>query len=95
MNNDSPHYAGFRVRLNALLWDVVVWLPAIGLIGERIDVLPEVAPSWNRPLSWAANIWFWSELLVLLTNQQRRALHDFLAGTVVIHAKASPMGSVR
>ena len=28
--------------------------------------------------------WMWSELLVLLFNKKRRALHDFIAGTVVI-----------
>jgi len=26
----------------------------------------------------------WSEFVVLLTNRKRRALHDFIAGTVVI-----------
>jgi uncharacterized RDD family membrane protein YckC len=28
--------------------------------------------------------WFLAEILTMLTNQKRRALHDFLAGTVVI-----------
>jgi predicted DCC family thiol-disulfide oxidoreductase YuxK len=28
--------------------------------------------------------WMWSELLVLLFNRTRRALHDFIAGTVVV-----------
>jgi len=27
----------------------------------------------------------WSESLVVLTNRKKRALHDYLAGTVVIH----------
>ena len=31
------------------------------------------------------NIYDCSELLVLLTNQKRRAIHDFIAGTIVIH----------
>jgi uncharacterized RDD family membrane protein YckC len=26
----------------------------------------------------------WGEFLVLLTNRERRALHDFIAGTVVV-----------
>ena len=30
-------------------------------------------------------IWTGSELIVLLLNEKRRALHDFIAGTVVIH----------
>ena len=45
----------------------------------------ELAPSWYKPLQWIQNIWIWSEFLVLLTNRKRRAIHDFIAGTVVIH----------
>jgi uncharacterized RDD family membrane protein YckC len=32
----------------------------------------------------ASQVWGWSELVVLLMNKKRRALHDYLAGTVVI-----------
>lgn len=28
--------------------------------------------------------WFWAEVLTMLTNRRRRAIHDFIAGTVVI-----------
>lgn len=38
-------------------------------------------------VNWANNIWVWSELVVLLTNSRRRALHDYIAGTVVIKKK--------
>jgi len=31
------------------------------------------------------HIWLWSEVVVILFNKKRRALHDFIAGTVVIH----------
>jgi len=31
-------------------------------------------------------VWVYGELIVLLTNKKRRALHDFLAGTVVIRS---------
>jgi uncharacterized RDD family membrane protein YckC len=30
-------------------------------------------------------IWFWGEVIVLLFNKKKRALHDFIAGTVVIN----------
>jgi uncharacterized RDD family membrane protein YckC len=33
-------------------------------------------------------LWITSELIVLLFNEKRRALHDFLGGTVVIHTEA-------
>jgi uncharacterized RDD family membrane protein YckC len=46
-----------------------------------------LAPSWLKPVQWAQEIWFWGELVVLLTNRKRRALHDFIAGTVVIHTR--------
>ncbi|HEU5179868.1 MAG TPA: RDD family protein [Candidatus Polarisedimenticolia bacterium] len=36
------------------------------------------------------NLWVWSEFLVLLTNRKRRALHDFLAGTVVVRRPSAP-----
>jgi uncharacterized RDD family membrane protein YckC len=47
--------------------------------------LTDLAPPWYRPLQTAQNIWVWGELIVLLTNRKRRALHDFIAGTVVVH----------
>ena len=34
-------------------------------------------------------LWFWSEFATMLFNSRRRAIHDFLAGTVVVReAKA-------
>jgi|SRR5665213_3268213 len=53
---------------------------------ERYKRITELAPSWNRPLQIVQNVWIWGELLVLLTNRKKRALHDFIAGTVVVHA---------
>jgi len=52
---------------------------------ERAKRMNELAPSWQTPLQWIQTAWVWSELLVLLTNRKRRALHDFIAGTVVVH----------
>ncbi len=44
-------------------------------------------PVWYKPINWANQIWIWSEFLVLLLNKRKRALHDFVAGTVVIKQK--------
>jgi uncharacterized RDD family membrane protein YckC len=41
-------------------------------------------PWWYQPTNVALQVWVWSEFIVLLTNKKRRALHDFMAGTVVI-----------
>jgi len=46
------------------------------------------APAWYQPLQIGGAIWIYSEFLVLLTNRKRRALHDFMAGTVVIQTAA-------
>lgn len=46
--------------------------------------LRELAPPWYQPLEIAGQVWVGSEFVVLLTNRKRRALHDYLAGTVVI-----------
>jgi uncharacterized RDD family membrane protein YckC len=43
-------------------------------------------PAWYQPLQYLGSIWVYSEFIVLLTNKKRRALHDFLAGTVVIRS---------
>jgi uncharacterized RDD family membrane protein YckC len=53
----------------------------------RVRHLIELAPWWYRQMQWAGQIWVWGELIVLLTNRKRRAIHDFIAGTVVVYAK--------
>ncbi len=55
---------------------------------ERALYMVERAPSWYKFTTTAMNIWIWSEFLVMLTNKKRRALHDFMAGTVVINKHA-------
>lgn len=52
---------------------------------ERSSRLWELAPAWTQPLQIAQQVWIFSEIVVLLTNDKRRALHDFLAGTVVAY----------
>jgi uncharacterized RDD family membrane protein YckC len=37
--------------------------------------------------TWLSNIWIYGEFIVLLTNERKRAVHDFIAGTVVIKGK--------
>jgi uncharacterized RDD family membrane protein YckC len=40
-------------------------------------------PSWLHWTWTVAQIWVWSEVVTMLFNKRRRALHDFIAGTVV------------
>jgi uncharacterized RDD family membrane protein YckC len=51
---------------------------------ERAHLMQSATPSWNWPMQIALNIWVWSEFIVMLTNKKRRAIHDFIAGTIVI-----------
>lgn len=37
--------------------------------------------------SWLSNLWTYSELFVLLFNKRKRALHDFMANTVIVRTK--------
>ena len=60
---------------------------------ERARRMVELAPSWYKPLQIVQNVWVWGELIVLLTNRKRRALHDFIAGTVVV--RISPNQSLQ
>jgi len=35
-------------------------------------------------LTWIGVLWFVCEIITMLTNKKRRALHDYIAGTVVV-----------
>ena len=51
---------------------------------ERPKRLEALTPAWYRPAYIVLQIWIWGEFVVMMTNRKRRALHDFIAGTVVI-----------
>jgi uncharacterized RDD family membrane protein YckC len=51
---------------------------------DKFSQLSASAPIWYRPVNFVETAWVWGELLVMLTNKKRRALHDFIAGTVVL-----------
>lgn len=48
-------------------------------------------PFWL--LSAVPVLWFVAEVLTMFTNEKRRALHDFIAGTVVVRTNAAERGS--
>jgi uncharacterized RDD family membrane protein YckC len=41
-------------------------------------------PAWANGATWVGVVWCYAEVITMLFNKQRRALHDFIAGTVVI-----------
>ncbi len=58
----------------------------------------ELAP-YSVEIGVASMIWAWSEVIIMLLNRKRRALHDFIAGTVVVdesyRAPAEPAADAR
>jgi uncharacterized RDD family membrane protein YckC len=54
---------------------------------EKAKLLTLLQPVWARWTGYMAQAWIWSEVVTMLLNRQKRALHDYLAGTVVVHAR--------
>jgi len=44
----------------------------------------EASGGWHVVVSVASYVWLFASALVLLLNARRRAIHDFIAGTVVV-----------
>jgi len=44
-----------------------------------------ITPFWVKPFNYLFNAYMFSESIVMLTNKRRRAIHDYIAGTIVIH----------
>jgi len=57
----------------------------------RGQIIIEYSPMWYYILLALTNIWFYGEFIVMLTNKERRAIHDFMAGTIVINKKVQPV----
>ena len=62
---------------------------------ERAQLLFPLYPALRAYVKDGSSAWGWSELFVLLLNDRRRALHDFIAGTVVIHREYAKLGDSR
>lgn len=74
---------------------------AVGYISAMLQISPDQYSklAWHEqarlvralnPTDWlseVAALWFWSEVVVLLFNRKKRALHDYIAGTVVVHCR--------
>lgn len=57
---------------------------------QRTNNIESHAPTWLAWSTVAIQIWGWSEIVVMLFNKKRRALHDFIAGTIVIAESKRP-----
>ena len=54
---------------------------------KKQDYLVTLLPFYFTFYNWTFNVWTWGELFVLLFNKRKRALHDFIAETVIIRTK--------
>lgn len=86
------------ILLSAL--GVVEWMVALVTLADpeyyglrwsqRVANVAAHEPSWTVWATRVGVIWFWSEVVTMLFNERRRALHDFIAGTVVISERKLP-----
>jgi uncharacterized RDD family membrane protein YckC len=58
---------------------------------RRSQELVAARPVWLVWTDRALQVWVWSEFLVMLSNPKRRALHDFIAGTIVVRELEAPI----
>jgi uncharacterized RDD family membrane protein YckC len=70
-------------RINPEVYFDAGWQSRSEILGEAIPAI-----QWSY---WASFFWTLSELVVLLSNKKRRALHDFIGGTVVVHTAPTPL----
>ncbi|KQV54298.1 MULTISPECIES: RDD family protein [unclassified Duganella] len=75
--------SSFGLGLAALAMDDAAY-HAYGFF-ERSTVLAASGPGWVSAISLLINVWTWVGVIVMLVNKRRRAVHDFLAGTVVVN----------
>jgi uncharacterized RDD family membrane protein YckC len=77
----------FALCLPLLAMSDAQYLEITSSMSNRMHYLRSHAPGWYGAVDILGQIWVWGEFIVLLTNRKRRALHDFIAGTVVIRAR--------
>lgn len=52
----------------------------------RAQKMVEMAPPWYFTLNVFLQVWVWGEFVTMLFNKRRRAVHDYMAGTIVIRS---------
>lgn len=52
---------------------------------QRNQMIFENMPEFFQWACWAFLAWLILDIIILLLNEKKRALHDFIAGTIVIH----------
>lgn len=60
-------------------------------LAEKAELINRHTPPFAETMVFVSFAWIASEMVVLLFNDKRRAIHDFIAGTVVVHMEAKPV----
>jgi uncharacterized RDD family membrane protein YckC len=55
---------------------------------QRESNLQVYTPAWSGHVMTLSGVWYIASLITLFVNDQRRTLHDFIAGTVVANVAA-------
>lgn len=58
---------------------------AVADLAKKHDLIEAFIPRTATYVAWANQVFVLSEFVVLFLNKKKRAIHDFIAGTVVIH----------
>lgn len=65
------------------------------VLSHRYTESVSETPPWPMVALGFANLgWFLIEIVTMLTNPKRRALHDLIAGTVVVRIDPCPVGPI-
>ncbi|MCR9185270.1 MAG: hypothetical protein NXH81_07740 [Halieaceae bacterium] len=51
---------------------------------ERFEYILPLLPAWYVLVDTVNQLWVWREFIVLLFNKRKRAIHDVIAGAVVM-----------
>lgn len=88
--------AGFQRALYRHAVDLVLSLITAALnvlaLASGLSATNEQGTSARVIVETIEGLWVASEFIVLFLNEKRRALHDFIAGTVVIHVRREAVG---
>ncbi|WP_276358948.1 RDD family protein [Daejeonella sp. H1SJ63] len=87
------HSVMFFLTLSSSIWMTMSLLSADDEIFKSLSwikqtqYLRSLSPDFFKFYNWASNIWIYSEFIVLLLNKRKRAIHDYLAETVIVRSK--------
>ena len=76
---------GFFLSVTGILY-LIIRFQDVSSIGET------TSESYDNTVAIASIIWFVTELVTMCLNNKRRAIHDFIAGSVVVDLKEAERG---